>query len=282
MFRGLIDPVLFRPPRRPSSSVGVEGVRRIVTPRMRYTVPLYVTNDAQSTVRAYIVYAHGNTSDLSLNAEYARTLGQRTRARVYVIEYPGYAGTQRAGGARAHVSAEAAIDAVLGAIDAAVADRGARRTPIVVVGKSLGGGPAAAAARERARVVDALVLVSTFVSPVHVVFGCFAFDMSACYGRAFNTADTLRALDARVAVAVVHGTADRVIDIAHGRYLQAAARSRAVPAVTLPATFIDGARHVFETTPRHFDRLIGALDATIAHASRAAMPLAMSRVERVC
>ncbi len=160
----------------------------------------------------YLVFTHGNGEliDDWLDAFAApRSWG----LGVMLVEYPGY------GRSRGTTSERSIREALLAAYDFLASQPDVDRDRIVAHGRSLGGGPACALARERP--VAALVLESTFTSlrpffrPYGIV-GPLVLDP-------YDSIDTVREFAGPVLV--LHGERDEVIPVWHGRALAARARS---------------------------------------------------------
>ena len=93
--------------------------------------------------KACVLYLHGNGTDIGGAAEEAKTLARELDCHVLVPEYPGY-------GLAEGESSEDSVDAAThSAVRFAVETLGVPHERLVIHGRSVGTGPAAAAARRR-------------------------------------------------------------------------------------------------------------------------------------
>jgi fermentation-respiration switch protein FrsA (DUF1100 family) len=169
-----------------------------------------------------ILYAHGNAEDLGVVAPMLEEL-RRHGFAVLGFDYRGYGASS--GGPTTTSGAIRDIESVY---QYAVHTLGVQPSRLVLYGRSLGGGPATDLA---ARLPSAgLVLESTFTSAFVVMtrIPLLPFDR-------FPNLRHVRRVHAPVLV--IHGTADEVIPVSHGRRLYEAA--------TAPkrALWVDGAHH---------------------------------------
>ncbi len=170
--------------------------------------------------RPVLLLFHGNAEAARHHLGFARRLAEEG-CDVLVAEYRGYGGcpgSPSEAGLRADARA---------ALAAARRHLGARPERVVLVGRSLGTGVAAALAGEG--VGRALVLLAPYLS-----YEALAADMVPGWLAALAVRerfDSLAALQSRpgLPVLVVHGTEDEVIPFAHGRVLAAAVGGRLVP-----------------------------------------------------
>lgn len=166
-------------------------------------------------------YFHGNAESLADVEPKLREFHEAGFA-VFAVEYPGYGGTA---GKPSEESIFAAARTARKYLREELKVPAART---LIAGHSLGGGPAVQMATEEK--VGGLVLLSVFLSAYRVVvpwprlpFDCF---------------DNARKLpDVNCPVLVMHGEADGVISVRHGRKLAAAARE------PKRALFVPGAGH---------------------------------------
>lgn len=179
-----------------------------------------------------IVYCHGNNENLSTLVEYMRTLSDRLKADVYAVEYKGY---WESSGLPSEEACHESVTTFVKIVELNA------RAPLVVLGYSMGGAPAARAARECG--VRALVLMAPFVSAASVVLArtramlrlvplWASFDV-------FYTLDDVKEL--ACPLLVVHGEKDTVIPAAHGCALSRAAM--AVDYVELPGVVHANIQH---------------------------------------
>ena len=160
--------------------------------------------------------AHGNGEDISRNAAYMAFLRDKLEASIFVFDYRGYGKSEGS-------PHEAGI-----ILDGLAAQRWLAEklqletNQIVLMGRSLGGGVAVAAAEQQG--ARALILQNTFANLSEVAAGKFPWlpvrwMMSNRYPS-----------DERIAgytgpLLQIHGTADRVVPYAQGQKLFAAATS---------------------------------------------------------
>jgi len=191
---------------------------RIPLPDGGEVAAVYLPNPA---AKHTLWFFHGNAEDLGTLEPFLRQLHARGFA-VFAYDYPGY-------GVSSGQPNEKSIYATNAAASRYLQDT--LRVPlsrVILVGRSLGGGPATdLAAREQ---VAGLVLQSTFMSVYRV--------MTRVRLLPFDQFENLRKLPrVKCPVLVMHGTADEVIPFAHGEKLFAAAPE---PKAKL---WIDGAHH---------------------------------------
>jgi pimeloyl-ACP methyl ester carboxylesterase len=124
----------------------------LCAPPVRIECPCLVVLRADSSARAkrcrgkgVIVYLHGNGTDIGGTAEEAKTLARELDCHVIVPEYPGY-------GLAEGVAGEDTVDATThAAIRFACETMGAPLSRLILYGRSVGTGPAAAAAARLSR-----------------------------------------------------------------------------------------------------------------------------------
>jgi len=169
-----------------------------------------------------VLYAHGNAEDLGQLAPYLEEL-RRTGFAVLAFDYRGYG--MSTGSPPSAKGATSDMEAVY---RHAVKTLAIPPSRIVLYGRSVGSGPATDLA---SRVpIGGLVLESAFVSAFRVLtrVSLLPFDR-------FHNLRHIRRV--RAPVLVIHGTADEVIPVSHGRLLyEAAGQPR-------QALWIDGAHH---------------------------------------
>lgn len=206
--------VLFpRPPRPPVSIAETRADIEVLWVGPDRDVEAWFLPPAEISGPApVLIFTHG-TGEL---IDYWPDQFDEPRARglgVLLLEYPGYG---RSGGRPSEASI---TTAAVSAFDR-LADRpDVDPDRIIAFGRSVGGGPAAALARERD--VAAVILESAFTS---------VRDLARRYGLVgplvldpFDNLAALRGYDGPVLV--LHGTRDRVIPVSHGRRLAASAPS---------------------------------------------------------
>lgn len=171
--------------------------------------------------RQTLWFFHGNAEDLGDLEPFLRAL-QGAGFAVMAFDYPGYGLSTGTPNEKTVYAAARAVRRVL---------REELKVPAestIVVGRSLGGGPAVQMATEER--VGGLVLMSTFTSVYRVVTNRRVLPLDQ-----FENERKLGQV--RCPVLVMHGTADEVIPFGHGEALLAAANE------PKRALFVPGARH---------------------------------------
>jgi len=169
-----------------------------------------------------ILYAHGNGEDLGQVAPMLEALRQHGFS-VLGFDYRGYGAST--GGPPTTSGATRDMESVY---EHAVHTLGVPPSRLVLYGRSVGGGPAADLAARLP--VGGLVLESTFTSTFVV--------MTRVPLLPFDRFPNLRRIrQVRAPVLVIHGTADEVIPVSHGRRLYQAASN------PKEAFWVDGAGH---------------------------------------
>jgi fermentation-respiration switch protein FrsA (DUF1100 family) len=183
-----------------------------------------------------VLLAHGNGGNLSHRGQFAADLRHTLGAGVLMFDYPGYGKSEgKPSEAACYAAAEAAYDWL-------TTEAKIPGNRIVLLGESLGGGPAVELATRHEH--RALVLLFTFTSlpavakfhypwlPTHS-FMKYRFDNLAKIGQC------------RRPVFIAHGTADTVVPYSHGEALFAAANE--------PKEFlrVDGAGHGYAEVGPH-------------------------------
>ena len=196
------DRLIFQP--RPASYGDLPGLHRI--PAADGT-PLAVLWLPRPGALHTVIYFHGNAEDLGDSLAILQQL-QAAGFGVLAFDFRGYG---RSGGHPSESNIYADTQTVL---DYARINFGLKPEQLLVVGRSVGGGPAVDLAAHTP--VAGLVLISPFLSAFRVVTGVKLlpfdrFDNLAKIGRI------------HCPLLVIQGTADEVIPFAHGQALFAAA-----------------------------------------------------------
>ena len=213
---GVVDRMLYFPDY--ASRKTPENLIRIPLQDGGSVAAVYLPNPA---AKHTLWFFHGNAEDLGSLEPFLRELHARGFA-VFAYDYPGYGVSTGQPNEKAIYAANAAAARYL---------QETLRTPlsrVILVGRSLGGGPATdLASREP---VAGLVLQSAFMSVYRV--------MTRVRLLPFDQFENLRKLPrVKCPVLVMHGTADEVIPFAHGEKLFAAAPG------AKSHLWIEGARH---------------------------------------
>jgi abhydrolase domain-containing protein 17 len=214
----LSDRLIFQPPP-PTYRAGQLPLTMIPGTDGVSLAALYLPNPAAQLT---ILYAHGNAEDLGVVAPMLEEL-RRHGFAVLGFDYRGYGASS--GGPTTTSGAVRDMESVY---QYAVHTLGVQPPRLVLYGRSVGGGPATDLA---ARLPSAgLVLESTFTSAFVVMtrVPLLPFDR-------FPNLRHVRSVPAPVLV--IHGTADEVIPVSHGRRLYEAANA------PKRALWVDGAHH---------------------------------------
>lgn len=206
-------------PLPPTGPLALEGVRgEVVAYRADDGVALRGAHVRPPGERAgAAVYFHGNAEAAAHNVDLARALAERGVA-VLVAEYRGYGGCEGS-------PSEAGLLADGRAAVRALCEReGVQPGEVVLVGRSLGTGVAAALAAEG--LGRGVVLVSPYTAVVDLAAEQAPLPLALLAVRdTFRSRERL--LRATQPVVILHGTRDGVIPFAHGEALAAALGARA-------------------------------------------------------
>lgn len=188
-----------------------------------------------------VVYFHGNGMLIDHQGE-AVDLYRRLGYAVLLPEYRGY------GRSRGKPTQKAIVADAVDFVDRLRAMPEVDRARIIYHGRSVGGGPAAALAA--ARPPAALVLESTFTSVAHMARRYLAPPF--LIRNPFRTIDVVR--EAGYPLLILHGTLDKVVPVAEGRLLHAAAPGAAYVEFTAGHNDLphEDEQEKYETTFRAF------------------------------
>lgn len=172
-----------------------------------------------------ILYSHGNAEDLLLHMEFIDALAKNTGANVFTYEYVGYSLSQCEGKVP---SEEACIRSIEAAWLHCVGSLGILPSRIVIYGRSIGSGPSVDLASRK-------TIPGTFHSPLEVAGvllqspissgarAVFPPGVSTVASKLLYHFDIYRNYEKigkiKVKVAIVHGTADEVVNISNGKEL---------------------------------------------------------------
>jgi abhydrolase domain-containing protein 17 len=202
----LSDRLIFQPPA-PTYRAGQLPLTMIPGADDVSLAALYLPNPG---ARLTILYAHGNAEDLGVVAPMLEEL-RRHGFAVLGFDYRGYGASS--GGP---TTTSGAIRDMESVYQYAVHTLGVQPSRLVLYGRSVGGGPAADLAPRLPS--GGLVLESTFTSAFVV--------MTRVPLLPFDRFPNLRHIrQVHAPVLVMHGTADAVIPVSHGRRLYDAASS---------------------------------------------------------
>lgn len=213
---GIVDGMLYFPDY--ASRKEPQNVIRIPTADGGSVAAIYLPNPA---AKHTLWFFHGNAEDLGSLEPFLHEMHARGYA-VFAYDYPGYGVSTGRPNEKAIYAANAAAARYL---------QDTLKVPlsrVILVGRSLGGGPATdLAAREP---VAGLVLQSAFMSVYRV--------MTRVRLLPFDQFENLRKISGvKCPVLVMHGTADEVIPFKHGEKLYAEAADKK------SHLWIEGAQH---------------------------------------
>jgi abhydrolase domain-containing protein 17 len=196
------DSMIFLPP--PASYSDTEAILKVPVTADQDISALYLANAEADYV---LLYIHGNAEDLGdIRPVLERMYGWGFS--VFAYDYRGY------GTSDGYPSEANAYEEVVAAYTYLIEQLGIPPERIIVYGRSVGGGPATALAANY--VVAGLILESSFTSAFRVLvpFPLLPFDK-------FPNLAKIQGVQSPVLV--LHGEADSIIPIAHGRALYEAA-----------------------------------------------------------
>ncbi|MDO9516096.1 MAG: alpha/beta hydrolase [Syntrophales bacterium] len=192
------DRLIFQP--QPSSYTDTNQILKLKTINGAIISVLYLPNPGAAYT---ILYSHGNAEDLGNIRE---VLNQFHQHGFSVIAYD-YSGYGTSSGKPSEDASYADISAVY---EYAVREIGLRPENILLIGRSVGGGPSLDLAVRKT--VGGLILESSFVSAFRVVTTVPLFPVDK-----FNNLNKIKALSCPVLV--IHGKQDSIIPFWHGERL---------------------------------------------------------------
>jgi fermentation-respiration switch protein FrsA (DUF1100 family) len=179
--------------------------------------PMTLPDDEASKTRPVVLFLHGNAGNISDRAGLLSWFIAHTGARVLMVGYSGYGGNPGSPSEQ-----EVCADA-LAAYDHLIAN-GVPASRIIVLGVSIGSGPASYVAAERK--VAGLVLHSPLSSLSAMALSLYPWlPLCSLLTRGqFPVADRVGELD--IPVLVTHGKRDNIIPFSQGEKVAAAAGDR--------------------------------------------------------
>lgn len=221
---------LFQPPEPPTYSASGAELRdagvRLTTSDSAAKLPLLEAGSYRSKPRTLILYLHANAVDLGGVAPLARQWADELDAYLIAPEYPGY-GVRADEVATVESISRTAREALRYALQ--LLDEMKSRHPdarLVVVGRSIGTGPATMAVSEsNDERIALLVLISPFESVRQLVEDNTSFPADWVVSDFWPTKRNIRSV--RTSVLLVHGTDDKVIPIEHSETLMRELRDKA-------------------------------------------------------
>lgn len=155
-----------------------------------------------------LIFSHGNAANIYNYYEYGLMLSNALGVRCVFYDYPGY------GNSTGKLTSKACVDALSSVVSQIEQDY--PRTQLVLVGQSIGTGVVCEHAHQT-NTTYPLILISPYTSIVAVP----GLTMSSCIER--TRIDLFPSLtyvpNLTVPILIIHGTADEVINISHGKTL---------------------------------------------------------------
>lgn len=198
-----------------------------------------------------VLFVHGNAGNLNMHYGFVETLPRRGFG-LFLFDYRGYGESEGRATARGPL-----IDDARAALDAMLAQPEVDPARIAVFGQSLGGAIALRAFREPGP-IRSMVLESPFASWRLAAATALGGASPGAVSRALAALlisdderpdEAISALD--IPILIIHGDADRVVPVVHGRRLRDAAPSR----VTL-VEFSGGEHNSLRETHPEADRTV--------------------------
>jgi pimeloyl-ACP methyl ester carboxylesterase len=169
----------------------------------------YLVFNPQSTLGT-ILYFHGNGGSLKNCGETADAIAQKTGWSVWMMDYPGF------GKSSPELAKDDRVLIEMGKKFAERIESEAPGRPLVIYGRSLGGGIAATVAESFPK--SSLILETTYVSLAKIGHEMYPI-LPEWFARFdLDTARGLKAMPDRH-VLILHGDQDHTINVAHGREL---------------------------------------------------------------
>ncbi|AYU82008.1 serine peptidase Clan SC Family S9D [Leishmania donovani] len=225
MLQSLVNSIVFAPPRDPNSLQRVQLLQR--KRHMSFTSKksgerisyfhfdskgdLVTKDNLERVVRSSMVllFHHGNAEDLGGAFSYAQSMACVFGVAVVVYDYCGYGFS---GFPDAATPAEVTEKSVYSDADhmyAHLLSLGYPAHRIIIVGRSVGGGPACYLAEKHHKKVGGLVLISTFTSCLRVVSSCCLPHFCCCVDLFPNYRRIEHIMECPVLM--MHGTRDNVV-----------------------------------------------------------------------
>lgn len=182
------------------------------TTESAHTVPVMCVRRLRAKLT--ILYSHGNGCDLAECYGNVTEYSSKLNANVYAYEYPGYGVTQKADEA---ATAEGLRQNCL-AVCMYILNSGVLPENLILIGRSIGSGPAVFAAREiqsmaaaRGRNLGGVILISPFTSIRNVAYGMTSLLGLFCPTVFQNESILSDVSMCNVPLLLMHGTEDTVI-----------------------------------------------------------------------
>jgi len=154
----------------------------------------------------YIIFAHGNASDINTMFDYIKILANETRCRVVIFDYPGY------GCSDGSATEDGCCQAMDATVNQVMTRFNVSEKDIYLFGQSLGTGVVIDYAY-RHKWKNNIVLISPYKSIMRVVTGSSML-------RPFDRFCSINKIDKLTcAVKIFHGIDDIIIDVSHSKEL---------------------------------------------------------------
>lgn len=181
----------------------------------------------------WIVFAHGNASDISSMLSFCNEMSDELEANVMLFDYVGY------GTSKGSCSEEGCYEALQCVVDYMIDDLKITASEIFLVGQSLGTGVVSDFAY-RNQWKNPIMLISPYKSIVSVVSECSASTSSFTAKTSSVQMDKFCTLDKigkiTCPVKIIHGENDELIDVSHGKTLFDNLPNKSLKPVWLPRT----------------------------------------------
>lgn len=164
---------------------------------------------AQNSSTVFLV-CHANAEDLGLYYDTARTLHEQFQVSVLAIEYPGYGLLQNI-----RASEENCYRAALVAMRYLVVELGVSYSQVMLLGRSMGSGPALFLASKFP--VAGVILINAFMSVSDVAAKYVGRLSSLAYGGVFMNKRMIKHVSSPVLF--IHALADKVVPVSHSTRL---------------------------------------------------------------
>ncbi|KAK7198843.1 serine peptidase, Clan SC, Family S9D [Novymonas esmeraldas] len=225
MLQSFVNSIVFVPPRDPNSLQRVQLLQhqrymrfthkksgeRVAYYHFASNGDLVTDSTLQRVVRSSMVglYHHGNAEDLGGAFGYAKSMASAFNISVVAFDYCGYGLSGAQGVTRPAEVTEKSVYSDADHMYTHLLSLGYPAHRIVLIGRSVGGGPACYLAEKHHKEVAGLVLISTFTSCLRVVSTCWLPYLCCCVDLFPNYRRVQRI--GECPVLLMHGTDDDVV-----------------------------------------------------------------------
>lgn len=161
----------------------------------------------------YLLYLHGNSCDLGNLSRELTVLNVYGNINIVAVEYPGYGITKLHG---LKETDPRIIDLWAETVMTSMINRGINAEDILVMGRSIGTGPATKLANnmaKRGKPPGALILHQPFLS-IHKLLNDYTFLGKMLIPDFWDNLEQIRTMD-DVPLLIIHGSNDEIIDVKH-------------------------------------------------------------------